>query len=157
MCLGAPKTFFLFCKSIWTKMSGLRHFFFWFILASGRLSWFFELSVWNYRLLWGTLSAILPESLDFPGFCDFMVDIFYGNRSTRGGRAVFQGDCSTKPGMASRELVYEEICVELAGLSNQILTSIRLGSWRPRKKESASPEKRKKMCTVSHLGPPNWS
>ena len=53
--------------------------------------------------------------------------------------ALFHGNRSTKPGMASRELVYEAKCVELAGLSNQIITSMRLGSWRPRKMESASP------------------
>ena len=72
-----------------------------------------------------------------------------------GARALFHGNRSTKPGMASRELVYEAKYVELAGLSNQIITSIRLGSWRPRKKESASGEKREKLFTVSHLGPPN--
>ena len=72
-----------------------------------------------------------------------------------GARTLFHGNRSTKPGMASRELVYEVKCVELAGLSNQIITSICLGSWRPRQMESASPEKRKKLFTVSRQGSPN--
>ena len=62
----------------------------------------------------------------------------------------FHGNRSTKPGMAARELVYEEKYRELAGLSNQIITSMRLGSWRPRRMENASREKRKKLKT----GPP---
>ena len=60
----------------------------------------------------------------------------------------FHGNRSTKPGMAARELVHEAKYRELVGLSNQIITSMRLGSWRPRKMESASREKRKKLFTV---------
>ena len=62
----------------------------------------------------------------------------------------FHGNHSTKPGMAARELVYDAKYRELAGLSNQIITSMRLGSWRPRKMENASREKRKKL----KAGPP---
>ena len=98
---------------------------------------------------------MLPESLDFQGFAISWLTFFTGIAQQGGARALFHGNRLTKPGMASRELVYEEKCVELAGLSNQIITSIRLGNWRPRKMESASGEKRDKLFTVSHLGPPN--